>query len=59
MVKHITKEGRQLNSVSGIVIDSNQFPQVYRVIEQIEMRGNTDENITGAEKMNQLGAVVW
>lgn len=43
MVKHITKDGRQLNSVTGIVIDSNQFPQVYKVIEQIEKRGNTDD----------------
>lgn len=45
MVKHITKDGRQLNSVSGIVISSNQFPQVYRVIERIEERGKTDETV--------------
>lgn len=45
MVKHITKDGRQLNNVSGIVIGSNQFPEIYKVIEQIEKRGNTDETV--------------
>lgn len=45
MVKHITKDGRQLNSVSGIVISSNQFPQIYKVIEQIEKRGNADGTV--------------
>jgi hypothetical protein len=45
MVKHITKDGRQLNSVSGIVIGSNQFPQIYKVIEQIEKRGNADGTV--------------
>jgi hypothetical protein len=44
MVKHITKDGRQLNSVSGIVIGSNQFPQIYKVIEQIEKRGKTESD---------------
>ena len=45
MVKHIIKDGRQLNSVSGIVIGSNQFPQIYKAIEQIEKRGNTDGTV--------------
>jgi hypothetical protein len=49
MVKHITKDGRQLNSVSGIVISSNQFPQIYKVIEQIEKRGESDETVRTSE----------
>lgn len=58
MITHVLKDGRQLNSVQGIVIKCDLFPQVYRVIEKIEERGTTDETITGAEKMNQLGADV-
>lgn len=45
MIYHVLKDGSRVESVKGIVIKADQFPQVYRVIERIEERGNTDEAI--------------
>lgn len=46
MITHILKDQRQLNSVSGIVITQKDFPQVYKVIEQIEKEGVRDEAVS-------------
>lgn len=43
MIYHVLKDGSRVESVRGIVIKADQFPQVYRVIEQIEERGETDD----------------
>ena len=42
MIKHILKDGTEVKSIRGVVISQAQFPQVYRVIEQIEERSDTD-----------------
>lgn len=42
MIYHVLKDGSKVESVRGIVIKVDQFPQVYRVIERIEERGETD-----------------
>lgn len=43
MIYHVLKDGSRVDSIRGIVIKADQFPQVYRVIEQIEERGNPDD----------------
>lgn len=45
MIYHVLKDGSRVESVRGIVIKADQFPQVYRVIEQIEERGEIDETV--------------
>ena len=45
MIYHVLKDGSRVESVNGIVIKADQFPRVYRVIERIEERGNTDETV--------------
>lgn len=45
MIYHILKDGSKVESVKGIVIKADQFPLIYRVVEQIEERGNTDEAV--------------
>lgn len=49
MIRHILKDGTEVNSIKGVVIKADQFPQVYRVIERIEERGKTDEAIRTPE----------
>lgn len=46
MIYHVLKDGSRVESIRDIVIGSNQFPQVYKVIEQIEKRGNAVVNNT-------------
>lgn len=43
MIYHVLKDGSRVDSVKGIVIKADQFPLIYRVVEQIEERGNTDD----------------
>lgn len=50
MITHVLKDGRKLNSVQGIVIKCDQFPEIYRIIKQIEERGETDEVISTSEE---------
>ena len=45
MIYHVLKDGSRVESVKGMVIKADQFPQVYRVIERIEERGNTDATV--------------
>lgn len=45
MIHHVLKDGSRVDSVKGVVIKADQFPQVYKVIERIEERGNTDETV--------------
>ena len=45
MITHVLKDGSRVDSVKGVVIKADQFPQVYKVIERIEERGNTDETV--------------
>lgn len=45
MIYHVLKDGSRVESVKGVVIKADQFPLVYRVIERIEERGNTDETV--------------
>lgn len=50
MIYHVLKDGSRVDSVKGIVIKADQFPLIYRVVEQIEERGNTDEAIRTPEE---------
>lgn len=43
MIKHVLKDGREIESVAGIVIRQKDFPHVYRVIERIETNCNKDK----------------
>lgn len=43
MIYHVLKDGSRVESVKGVVIKADQFPVIYRVIERIEERGNTDD----------------
>lgn len=45
MIYHVLKDGSRVESIGGIVIKADQFPQVYKVIEQIEKRGESDETV--------------
>lgn len=38
MIRHVLKDGSRVESIKGIVIKADHFPQVYRVIERIEER---------------------
>ena len=41
MIRHFTKSGKQLNTIEGIIIRSEEFPEVYRVVDEILKRGNS------------------
>lgn len=45
MIYHVLKDGSRVESIKGVVIKAAQFPLVYRVIEQIEERGENNELI--------------
>lgn len=45
MIYHVLKDGSRVESIEGVVIKVDQFPLVYKVIERIEERGNTDETV--------------
>lgn len=49
MIYHVLKDGSRVESIRDIVIKSNQFPQIYKVIEQIEKRGESDETVRTSE----------
>ena len=38
MIKHILKNGQQVDSVAGIVLKQEDFPGIYKLIEQINKR---------------------
>lgn len=38
MVKHILKNGQQVDSVAGIVLKQEDFPGLYKLIDQINER---------------------
>lgn len=38
MVRHFTKSGKQLKTVEGIVIKPEDFPDLYRIIDEIRKR---------------------
>ena len=40
MVYHVLKDGSKVNSVNGIVIRKDQYPQIYKVINRIERGEN-------------------
>lgn len=42
MIYHVLKDGSRVDSVKGKVIKADQFPLLYRVIEQIEERGENN-----------------
>lgn len=43
MIKHVLKDGRQVESVAGIVIKQEDFNHVYQVIERIEKRCSKED----------------
>jgi len=43
MIKHVLKDGRQVESVSGIVIKQADFAHVYQVIDRIEKRCSKED----------------
>lgn len=38
MIKHILKNGQQVDSVAGIVLKHEDFPGLYKLIDQINER---------------------
>lgn len=38
MIKHILKSGQQVDSVAGIVLKHEDFPGLYKLIDQINER---------------------
>ena len=38
MVKHILKNGQQVDSIEGIVIKMDDFPRVYEIMDRINER---------------------
>lgn len=38
MIKHILKNGQQVDSVAGIVLKQKDFPDLYNLISQINER---------------------
>ena len=38
MIKHILKNGQQVDSVAGIVLKQEDFPGIYKLIDQINER---------------------
>lgn len=42
MVRNILKDGTEVKDLTGIVITQTEFPQVYRIIEQIEREEKED-----------------
>lgn len=47
MIRHILKDGREVDSIAGTVIRQQDFKDLYRVIDQMEKRlryeGETNE----------------
>lgn len=48
MIKHILKNGQQVDSVEGIVLKSDDFPRIYELMDQINERLERDK-IKGGE----------
>ena len=42
-VRHVLKDGRVLDDISGIVIKEEDCPEVYRVIEKIRREKRNNE----------------
>ena len=38
MIRHFTKSGKQLKTVEGIVIKPEDFPEIYRIFDEIRKR---------------------
>ena len=38
MIRHILKDGTQVDSVEGIVIKQKDFPELYKIIEKMNER---------------------
>lgn len=38
MVRHFTKSGKQLKTVEGIVIEPEDFPEIYRIADEIRKK---------------------
>ena len=53
MVKHILKDGTQVNDISGVVITQEQFPLVYRIIDKIG-RGEKYETVRTSNKCSYI-----
>ena len=43
MITHFTKDGKQLNTIKDVIINAEQFPEVYKVITKIEKEKNHEE----------------
>lgn len=49
MIKHFLKNGQQVDSVEGIILKQEDFPDLYRLIDQINDR-LAKEKAGGGEK---------
>lgn len=55
MIRHFLKDGTQVNSVEGIVITMEQFPEIYRLFDRInqkivEGRDERDETVRTSDR---------
>lgn len=49
MIKHFLKNGQQVDSIEGIVLKQEDFPELYRLIDQMNDR-IAKEKAAGGEK---------
>ena len=49
MIKHILKNGQQVDSIEGIVLKMDEFPKVYELMDRINER-LAKEEIKGGDK---------
>lgn len=45
MIKHILKDGTELNSIAGRVIYADDFKRVYQIIERMEQRSQKEKGV--------------
>lgn len=46
MVKHVLKDGTEVDDISGLVINPEQFPRVYEILKKINGENEVDERFS-------------
>jgi len=46
MVKHVLKDGTEVNDISGLVINPKEFPRVYEILKKINGENEVDERFS-------------
>ncbi|WP_298535752.1 hypothetical protein [uncultured Methanobrevibacter sp.] len=48
-IKHILKDGTQIDDIAGKVIKADQFPVLYEAINRINKAGDANETISTSD----------